>query len=105
MNATSLTIDPDEFMARMVAAGVPDMQLVPNSHAPGLITRTSASNLAGVAHPPRYASCLPVQTGITCPVITVMQICLPCVRVRVGASVSAWDLDLFSWACTSDQWS
>ena len=27
VNAGSLTMDPDEFMARMVAAGVPDMQL------------------------------------------------------------------------------
>ena len=27
INAGSLSMDPDEFMARMVAAGVPDMQL------------------------------------------------------------------------------
>ena len=27
VNAGSLTMDPDEFVARMVAAGVPDMQL------------------------------------------------------------------------------
>ena len=52
MNATSLTIDPDEFMARMVAAGVPDMQLVPSSSAAmPLITRTSNSSIAGRTMP------------------------------------------------------
>lgn len=34
-------------MARMVAAGVPDMQLAPNNNPPGLISRTSNSNIAG----------------------------------------------------------
>ncbi|BDA40541.1 probable vacuolar protein sorting-associated protein 9A at N-terminal half [Coccomyxa sp. Obi] len=30
VNANSLSMDPDEFMARMIAAGVPDMQLAPS---------------------------------------------------------------------------
>ena len=59
VNATSLTIDPDEFMARMVAAGIPDMQLAPNSNAPALMTRTSNSNIAGWAALRICLSCCP----------------------------------------------
>jgi hypothetical protein len=58
VNATSLTIDPDEFMARMVAAGIPDMQLAPNPHtppAPLLRGKSSASMAAAAAAPPILA--------------------------------------------------
>lgn len=38
INSSSLTMDADEFMARMMAAGMPDMQLLPSGgsgDAPG----------------------------------------------------------------------
>ena len=34
INTNSLTMDSDEFVARMVAAGVPDMQLLPQPEPP-----------------------------------------------------------------------
>lgn len=59
VNATSLTIDPDEFMARMVAAGIPDMAYSSNSKAPPLITRTSNSSIAGMDLPGLISAPLP----------------------------------------------
>lgn len=40
INANSLTIDPDEFVARMIAAGVPDTGA---EQAPSSITTASAA--------------------------------------------------------------
>ena len=56
VNANSLTIDPDEFMARMVAAGIPDMALAPNPAAPLLRGKSSAGAASADAMAPILAT-------------------------------------------------
>lgn len=61
VNATSLTIEPDEFVAHMIAAGIPDMQLAPlsqnatpKSHPakpPAFVTDQAVQQLAALAEP------------------------------------------------------
>lgn len=55
INTNSLSMDADEFIARMVTAGVPDMQLMPQ-----LATQRSA---AAPAAPPAVAALLDPNSG------------------------------------------
>ena len=50
INVNSLSMDPDEFVARMVAAGIPDMQLLPQ---PGFAVASNPLPLQQDAHPPQ----------------------------------------------------
>ncbi len=59
-------------MARMVAAGVPDMQLAPNSNAPSLTGRTSNTSVAGARA--ATAPLVDMSAEVACRVVT------PCIQ-------------------------